>query len=59
MKIGDYWMNRYVWGYIDNGLNLQISVSKHLIDRSIDERQSEIKLSYKGGREVLGQSAGQ
>ena len=47
-------MKRYVFGYIKNSLNLQISVSVYSIEGSIDGEQSDIKLSYKGGREALG-----
>ena len=57
MKIGDCWMKIYVWGYINKVLNLRISVSVHSIDWSIEE-QSEIKLSYEGGWEALGQATG-
>ena len=49
-------MKRYVWGYIKNDLKLQISVYVHSIDRLIDVEQLEIKLSYKGGRVVLGKA---
>ena len=55
MKIGDCRMKRYVFGYINKVLNLRISVSRHSIERSIEE-QSEIKLSYEGGWEALRQA---
>ena len=51
-------MKRYFCGYISNVLNLQISLYVHSIDRLIDVAQPEIKLSYKGGWEALGQEIG-
>ena len=46
-------MKRYIRGYINNDVNLQIRVSVHSIGISIGVENSEIESSYKGGWESL------